>query len=510
MRWGCKTNSALHCGPAFAMLCFIVGCGANQLRPSSVMLSQSPPTTTPPQPVTVTGTKKSISRWTRCDGVTDDIAGVTQAFAAAKNNAFILEVDCPVYMHVGMDIMRPIFIENGTHVDFTSTGLLIVDNTLIPSFVIADTYDVALTNWNLEYKGSLPINYKTGGYYYDGVWVNNDGSAPSSVFNDWVLTQWLTANRGINFARGVHAQWAGPTDLSAIFYLTGSTSHIDVEDMNVWVPSTAGGDHYVPMVFALTVGQTSDQSVTSSTPLMKPYFETPNNLTFSGITLDGTYFGFQGSAQNMQISNVVSYRYGDLQDADGGNVGGIANWFAPPHLFYFNYNPTQDASLYNNNIVIEKVMDYGERTGIPRDTTSGNCYSLKLGDNHGTVSNYTSLRPDGFMDVLSSSELTLTNITASYDSSFLHETYPMIRFPEFQYHEVTFTNVKLQDKADSTSIDPIQGNTDTSNTNITFNRTTITLNQWTGRNAPEYSPTVPGTRPYFAGTGNSFDIQISQ
>ncbi len=88
------------------------------------MLSQSPPTTTPPQPVTVTGTKESISRWARCEWVvTDDIAGVTQAFAAAKNNAFILEVDCPVYMHVGMDIMRPIFIENGTHVDFTSAGL---------------------------------------------------------------------------------------------------------------------------------------------------------------------------------------------------------------------------------------------------------------------------------------------------------------------------------------------------------------------------------------------------
>lgn len=473
------------------------------------MPSLSPPITTPPAPVKVTGTKKSIRNWVSCDGVTDDAQGVAQAFAAARNNAFILEVDCPVFMHVGMDVRRPVFIDNGTHVDFTSTGLLILDNTLIPSFVMADTKDVALTNWNIEYVGSLPINYITGGYYDDGVWISKGGQAPGSVFNDGILTPWMTTNRGIHFAHGVNAQWSGPCDISTLFYLTGGTSNIDVEDMNVWVPKNAGGDHYVPMVFALTVGQTGDQNVTTSTPVMQPYYATPSNLNFSGITLDGTYFGFQGSAQNMKISDVVSYRYGDLQDVNGGNVGGINDWFAPPHLFYLNYNPSADPSLYNENIVIENVVDYGERTGVPRDTASGNCYSLKLGDNHGSVSNYVSFRPDGFMDVLWSTDLTLTNITASYDSSFLHGAYPMIRFPGSSYHDVTFSGVKLEDRAESTAVNPIGGNRDPSNTNINFNATTIKLNQWTGKNPPGYSPTVPGTPPYFGGTGNSFDIQIS-
>lgn len=457
----------------------------------------------------VTGTKKSIRNWVSCDGVTDDAQGVAQAFAAARNNAFILEVDCPVFMHVGMDVRRPVFIDNGTHVDFTSTGLLILDNTLIPSFVMADTKDVALTNWNIEYVGSLPINYITGGYYDDGVWISKGGQAPGSVFNDGILAPWLKANRGINFAHGVSARWSGPGDISAIFYLIGDTSDIDVEDMNVWVPPNAGGDHYVPMVFALLPGQTGDQNVTTSTPVMQPYYAIPSNITFSGITLDGTYFGFQGAAQNIKISDVVSYRYGDLQDANGKNVGGINDWFAPPHLFYFNYNPSADPSLYSDNIVIENVVDYGERTGLPRDTASGNCYSLKLGDNHGSVSNYASFRPDGFMDVLWSSDLTLTNITASYDSSFLHGAYPMIRFPGSSYHDVTFSNLKLEDRAESTAVNPIGGNRDPSNTNINFNATTIKLNQWTGKNPPGYSPTVPGTPPYFGGTGNSFNIQIS-
>lgn len=457
----------------------------------------------------VTGVKKSISNWVTCDGVTDDSLGVAQAFAAARNNAFVLEIDCPVFMHVGMDVKRPVFIDNGTHVDFSPAGLLILDNTLIPAFVVADTSDVALTNWNIEYVGSLPINYITGGYFDNGEWITNGGKAPGSVFNDRILAPWLTANRGIHFGHGVSAQWSGPGDISAIFYLTGDTSNIDVEDMNVWVPKTAGVDHYVPMVFALTGGQTSDQNVTVNTPDMRPYYATPHDLTFSGITLDGTYFGFQGSARNMKISNIVSYRYGDLQDASGGNVAGINEWFPPPHLFYLNYSPAADASLFNENIVIENVVDYGERTGVPRSLASGNCYSLKLDDNHGSVSNYVSFRPDGFMDVLSSTDLTLTNITASYDSSFLNGAYPIIRFPASSYHEVTFTDIKLQDTAESTDVDPIRGNRDPSNTNINFNSTSIQLNHWTGRNPPGYSPTVPGTSPYFAGTGNSFDIQIS-
>ena len=441
--------------------------------------------------------------------MTDDAVGVAQAFAAAKNNAFILEIDCPVFMHIGMDVAKPIFVDNGTSVDFTPDGLLIVDNELIPAFVIANTNNVKLTNWNIEYVGSLPINCITGGYYFNGVWTNEYGIAPGVVFNDIFLTAWMTANRGINFAWGVRAKWAGFTDDSAIFYLTGSTSDVDVEDMNLWVPKNAGGDHYIPMAFALTPATTNNQNVTPDTPLKMPYYAIPSNLKFSGITIDGSYYGFQGSAQNVDISNVVSYRYGDLQDATGSNVGGINDWLAPPHLFYLNFDPSGDPSLFNENIVIENVVDYGERTGLPRTTSSGNCYSLKLGEYHGSVNNYVSFRPDGFMDVLWSTDLTLSNITASYDSSFLNGTYPMIRFPASDYHELTFQNVKMQDTAEDASIDPIWGNGDNSNTDIRFDATNVALNHWIGKGAPEYSPIVQGTKPYFAGTGHSFDIQIT-
>ena len=485
------------------MVCLLAGCGTSHFSTTPTSTSSSltappPPPPPLPPPVVVVGTKKSIRNWATCDGVTDDNLAVAQAFDAAKNNAFILEFDCPVFMHVGMDTTRTVFIDNGTQVDFTVAGLIILDNILIPSFVIADTNNVALTNWNVKYIGSLPINP-----------MGPDGNYPAATFSGILLTHWLTENRGINFIGQARAGWAGFVAACAIFYIAGSSSDIDVEDMNVWVPQNAGADHYVPMVFTMQGLQTGNQTVTTDMPLKSPYYVVPNNLTFSGITLDGTYMGWLGNVTNMRVSNVVSYRYGDLQDANDENVGGIGEWWAPPHLFYLTYSPNGDPSLFNRNITIENVVDYGQRVGIPRDTTSGNCYSLKLGVYGGVVSNYVSFRPDGFMDVLWSTDLALTNITASYDSSFLHGTYPIIRFPGPPYHDVTFANIRLQDTAESTNVDPIWGSIDTSDTNIVFSATDVQLNKWIGTNPPGYSPTIGGTKPYFAGTGNSVDIQYS-
>jgi len=65
---------------------------------------------------------KSVKEWTVCDGVTDDSKGLAKAFAAAKNGAFTLDIDCPLYFHVGMDIASPIFIDNGTSVNFKGSG----------------------------------------------------------------------------------------------------------------------------------------------------------------------------------------------------------------------------------------------------------------------------------------------------------------------------------------------------------------------------------------------------
>src|SRR5208282_627634 len=114
--------------------------------------------------------------------------------------------------------------------------------------------------------------------------------------------------------------------------------------------------------------------------------------------------------QDATFENITSHRYGDLQDANGGNVGGIGKWFAPPHLFYLNYVTDGDPALFNTNIQIRNVVDDGPRVGVARDkggsdSISGYALSLKIGCIDCVVDTYSSSRPDGFLDVLPSNNL---------------------------------------------------------------------------------------------------------
>src|SRR4029077_776124 len=95
--------------------------------------------------------RKSISGWVSCNGTVDESQGVARAFAAARHSAFTLVVDCPVLIQTKMDIERIIFIDNGTTVEFTGTGKFTVENVFIPAFVIANSSDIKLINWNVEY-----------------------------------------------------------------------------------------------------------------------------------------------------------------------------------------------------------------------------------------------------------------------------------------------------------------------------------------------------------------------
>jgi hypothetical protein len=422
---------------------------------------------------------------------------VAQAFAAAKHGAFTLSVDCPVRIHIGMDISRPIFIDDGTTVEFTGSGKFTVDNTFLPAFVIANSSNITLTNWNVEYDASLPVNPSTGGYEQNGQFVAGD--APGSAFSDIRLTRWLTANRAVVFdssAGHAASSWPGPTNMCAIFLMMGDSSNVAVTGMRVAVPAGVGGNSFVPVVFSINPDFKSGQTVTAATPSTGQHIALPHALTFSNISFDGTYMGWVGSAQNATFENIQSQRYGDLQDAQGGNVGGVNKWFAPPHLFYLKYSATDDPALYNQNIQIDHVIDQGIRVGIARDrggsdTQSGNALSLKLGCVSCSVNDYTSARPDGFLDLMTSNGLTISNVVASYDSSFLNNIYPGWRFPAPPYSNVSFENVTLTDMAESTLYQPIANSYATANQNLTISGVRVTLNRWKGP-ATLPLPTIAG------------------
>jgi hypothetical protein len=473
-----------------AALSVLVSCGATAGRSNDQHEN-------PPQKG---GSGKSIGNWVSCTGASDDTAGVAKALAAAKHGAFTLVVDCPVNIKVGMDIARPVFIDDGTTIEFTGSGKFIVDNIFIPAFVIADSGNITLTNWNVEYDGSLPVDVNVGGFTNNGGFVK--GPKPANAFNDMRLSSWLAANRGIVFDKSqgsVNSAWTGTTNFCAVFFITGDSSNIRMTGMRMYVPAAAGGERFIPVAFSLGLNFRSNQTVSAKTPMTGQYYSVPHDLTFSDIALDGTYMGWVGGLQKVEFENIQSQRYGDLQDASGGTVGGVQKWFAPPHLFYFNYSPTGDPGLFTKNIEIKNVVDNGVRIGKARDaggtdTLSGYALSLKIGCVNCRVDNYKSARPDGFLDVLASDGLTITNATATYDSSFINNLFPGWRFPATPYKNVRFENIKLIDTAASSVAPPIGNLNQPTNEGIVFKNVRVEMNHWGGAaSAPLPAITGPAT-----------------
>ena len=434
---------------------------------------------------------------------------MAKAFNAARNGAFTLEVDCPVRIHIGSDIARPIFIDHGTTVEFSGAGKFTVDNVLEPAFVIANSSNITLTDWNIVYDASLPVDQKTGFYERDGERILSNGNVPASCeFTNQRITQWLTAHRGITFdekAGSVFSIWAGPTNTSTVFYVSGDSGNITISGMQMAVPKTAGGNRFIPMAFSFSANYKSDQKVTADTPKTSKHVAVPHDLNFYDIDLDGTYMGWQGNVQNIAIEKVRSHRYGDLQDASGKNVGGVGKWFAPPHLFYLNYDTAADVALFNKNITIHDVIDYGQRVGVARDrggsdSISGFANSLKIGANNSTVDEYVTNRPDGFLDVLTSDGLTISNVTATYNSKFLNDVYPPWRFPRGPYKNLTFKNITLTDTAALAMHAPIVTISDEGTEKVVFSNVKVTINGWQGTGLPVAT---------FAGTGNTVSLDYT-
>ena len=452
----------------------------------------------------VAANARSISQWASCDGVTDDAVQVAAAFAAARNGAFPLLIDCPVLIHMGSDIGRTIFIDNGTTVQFSSAGRFILDNSLMPAFVIADSSQITLEGWTIEYRGGIPVNPRAPAYL-NGQLISHGEVMPGNAFNDIVLTNWLAANRGIRFEDDVKSNWSGSTNNCALILITGNSSQVSVNNMQVSVPANAGGESFVPVVFALSQNFKPNQVVGAATPMTSAYVALPDTLTFSNIALDGTYMGWVGAARNVTFTHILSQRYGDLQDASGGNVGGVDKWFAPPHLFYLSYTASTDPLLVNSSISISNVSDLGMRVGVARDkggtdSISGYALSLKIACNACSVDSYSSARPDGMLDVLASDGLSISRMSGTYDSRFLNNLYPGWRFPSEPYRNLSFTNVSIVDTAEESVQAPIGSAGMASNQGIVFSAVSATVGYWAG----------PGGLPLpsIAGSGKQISLSL--
>ena len=138
----------------------------------------------------------------------------------------------------------------------------------------------------------------------------------------------------------------------------------------------------------------------------------------------------------------------------------------------------------------------GPRIGVARykggnDGMSGYANSLKLGCTKCSVNDYMTTRPDGFMDVLPSEDLTVSNVSATFDSVFLNNVFPALRFPAKGYTRVKFENIVLTDTAPFSSKGAVSNLPNETNNGITFKNVKIVLNDWAGAGLP--NPKIGGT-----------------
>jgi hypothetical protein len=362
------------------------------------------------------------------DGIHDSRAAVVTGLAAVAGTANAMTVTCPVYIQIGYDITKPVFIDSTTTITFTGDpnhggGKFIVDNILVPALEISGSQHVHFNNMVLEYIGD----------YGDVAIDVTSGPAVNAAnhFNDITLTAWQAAHRSITFAGGFHATWAGPTNMSALIDIRGDATDINFPGFRQTIAPGANVAHFAPTVFSIATDW--NHGVTTSTPTLANT-SIPSAISLTNCSFDGNYMGIVGLVNGLTFSHCVAYRYADLQTSSGGSIGGVGMWFAPPHLVYLK---TGGGLNYHSNINATYVTDYGTYTGNPirRSAGSGSLLSLKVEAGNGSViDHYTSFRPDGITDIVTNgnSGFTMTNILGVLDSS-VHDatgtTFWGVRFP---------------------------------------------------------------------------------
>lgn len=460
------------------------------------------------------------SSFAACDGISDDRDNLANALKEAKNSAFELVIDCPLKINIGMDIAKPLFIESYTTISFTDQGLIIIDNVLVPGFVIANSSGINLINWHIKYIGQTPIDINTGGYYLDEQWYSATFRAPSTgMFTAITLKNWLIENRQMSFGRGVNPFWTGFLDLEAIFYINGDSADIKFSNFMVTNSDVSKFWQYIPIVFSLVPGESTGSSNLVQMPLKSPALVVPHDIEFDDITIDGYLFGWHGSGNNIVFNDINGKHYSDMQDESGRNIGGVDYWFPPPHLFYLNTQPNWDKSLRNYNIVISNVIDNGERRGNIWDYNANNpinlsggvrgaATSLKMQGDNSRVFNYFSSRLEGLGDILSSEQLVLNNIIAKFDSSYVKYYFPALRFTESGNVGITLNNISLFDTAKVTNLVPITAYKSPNNRGIKFESVDLYMNYWSEASPPVVESVVSDLFN-FGGVNNYFNVDAN-
>lgn len=377
------------------------------------------------------------------DGITDDREAFIETLAQSNKIGAKVLVEKDIFLDVEETGTKSIFLEDNTWIEGANGAKIIINNLRSPAFYIALSENITIKNVTFLYDQEYDASYDWS--------VTSDNH-----LNQQQLEDYLTANNNITF-ESTNPVFKGPTSFYTVFSLDAAQ---DVLFENVSFKAKGNkANNFMQFIFKFKEQYTERQTITEEGNASA---DTPKNITLKNVVFDGYLMGFQGNVQNLNIDNLKAYRYSDLQNEDGSNLGGLVNGaylFPPPHLFYLNTD-SSFSGKYPNNITLLNIIDYGDYIGTTnvRPTYSGYCHSLKLVGHveNIVVDNYKSYRRDGLGDLGGITNGVFSNIYAEskvniFNPSFIFNS---LRFVG-DLNNVLFENITIKDNSDVLEIYPL-------------------------------------------------------
>jgi hypothetical protein len=331
-------------------------------------------------------------------GVTDSHTAVQAAFNAAASTNKTIVWDCPVYCAVGLTNANAIFVPSSLSCRFEGEGVCITDGIGVPTFVYAsNVIDVTWVNQTIKYIAG------PSGAYGDTATSNAAGqpvTISTQAFNNSTLLNYMVANNANTFGSGSTPVWPGPTNVSAINYITGPATRLRWEGLTrMYVPDGVNASNFIPCAFSITKNWNHGVA-TAGISVSNTNCSLPTEILIEDLIIDGCYMGIVGGGRNVQINKYRSVRYSDIQTTAGGTVGGVSTWFAPPHALYI----TSDGATNLPHLThIKDFIDEGMYVGTVtrRSVGSGFINSVKFEPSSGSTLHCSyCARPDGFIQIL--------------------------------------------------------------------------------------------------------------
>ncbi len=377
------------------------------------------------------------------DGITDDRAAFVETLAQAHQITAKVLVEKTMFLDVEELGTKSIFLEDNTWIEGQYNAQVIINNLLSPAFYMALAKDITVKNITFLYDNTYDAGYDWS------LTTDNDK-------NQQQLEYYLKTKRGIIF-NSTNPVFKGSSSFHTVFSLEGS-SNIFFNNVNFTAKGTTANT-FMQFVIKFKEQYSENQTINKEGVGLTAI---PTNITFNQITFDGTLMGVQGNVNGFFVNDMKSYRYSDIQNADGTNLGGLVGSdtyrFPPPHLFYLNMDLSFNGH-YPQNIKLTNVIDYGKYVGTAKTRgASGYCHSLKLIDKveNVYVDNYQSYRRDGLGDWGNINNGVFKNIYAENTSDIFN---PNLRFNSLRFlgplENTLLENVTLKDNAMIAQIYPL-------------------------------------------------------